>query len=117
MVKPLSELSPQQSPKLTGVQRLLEAGMLVSCIFALYLMLVLFSFNPADPGWSQTGYQSPIRNMGGAVGAYLSDVLLNTFGLVAYSLPFVIAITGWLLFQRYHRLMELDYLTLGLKIG
>ncbi len=116
MVKPLSELSPQQSPKLTGVQRLLEAGMLVSCIFALYLMLVLFSFNPADPGWSQTGYQSPIRNMGGAVGAYLSDVLLNTFGLVAYSLPFVIAITGWLLFQRYHRLMELDYLTLGLKI-
>ncbi|GLX82267.1 DNA translocase FtsK [Thalassotalea eurytherma] len=116
MVKPLSELSPQQSPKLTGVQRLLEAGMLVSCIFALYLTLVLFSFNPADPGWSQTGYQSPIRNMGGAVGAYLSDVLLNTFGLVAYSLPFVIAITGWLLFQRYHRLMELDYLTLGLKI-
>lgn len=116
MVKLLSEQPSQQSPKLTGIQRLLEAGMLVSCVFALYLMVVLFSFDPADPGWSQTGYQSPIRNLGGAVGAYLSDVLLNTFGWIAYSLPFVLAITGWLLFQRYHRLMELDYLTLGLKI-
>jgi S-DNA-T family DNA segregation ATPase FtsK/SpoIIIE len=104
-----------QSPKLNGVQRLLEAGLLFSCVFAMFVMLALFSFDPADPGWSQTGYQSQIRNMGGSVGAYLSDLLLNLFGVVAYSLPFVIAITGWLLFQKFHRLMQLDYLTLGLK--
>jgi S-DNA-T family DNA segregation ATPase FtsK/SpoIIIE len=78
-------------------------------------MLALFSFDPADPGWSQTGYQTEVRNLGGAVGAYLSDLLLNLFGLIAYSLPFVIAVTGWLLFQKYHRLVQLDYLTLGLK--
>lgn len=106
---------PSPSPKLNGVQRLLEAGLLVSCVFAMFIMLALFSFDPADPGWSQTGYQTPVRNMGGAIGAYLSDLLLNLFGLVAYSLPFVIAITGWLLFQKYHRLIQLDYLTLGLK--
>ena len=81
----------------------------------MFIMLALFSFDPADPGWSQTGYQTPVRNMGGAIGAYFSDLLLNLFGLVAYSLPFVIAITGWLLFQKYHRLVQLDYLTLGLK--
>ncbi|WP_233143914.1 DNA translocase FtsK [Colwellia chukchiensis] len=81
----------------------------------MYVMLALFSFDPADPGWSQTGYQNPVRNLGGAVGAYLSDVLLNIFGIIAYSLPFVIAITGWLLFQKYHQLIRLDYLTLGLK--
>ena len=103
------------SPKLNGVQRLLEAGLLVSCVFAMFIMLALFSFDPADPGWSQTGYQNPVRNLGGAVGAYLSDLLLNLFGLIAYSLPFVIAITGWLLFQKYHQLIRLDYLTLGLK--
>ncbi|MFT5814403.1 MAG: S-DNA-T family DNA segregation ATPase FtsK/SpoIIIE [Psychroserpens sp.] len=103
------------SPKLNGVQRLLEAGLLVSCVLAMFIMLALFSFNPADPGWSQTGYQSHVRNLGGAVGAYLSDLLLNLFGLIAYSLPFVIAITGWLLFQKYHQLIRLDYLTLGLK--
>jgi len=104
------------SPKLNGIQRLLEAGLLVTCVFAMFMMLALFSFDPADPGWSQTGYESPIRNLGGAVGAYISDLLLNLFGIVAYSLPFVIAITGWLLFQKYHRLIQLDYLTLGLKL-
>ncbi|WP_245825350.1 DNA translocase FtsK [Pseudocolwellia agarivorans] len=105
----------QESSKLNGVQRLLEAGLLVSCVFAMYMMLILFTFDSADPGWAQTGYQTAIRNMGGAVGAYLSDLLLNLFGVVAYSLPFVIAITGWLIFQKYHKLMQLDYLTLGLK--
>jgi S-DNA-T family DNA segregation ATPase FtsK/SpoIIIE len=104
-----------QSSKLNGVQRLLEAGLLVSCVFAMFIMLALFSFDPADPGWSQTGYQTPIRNLGGAVGAYLSDLLLNLFGFIAYTLPFVAAVTGWLLFQKYHRLIQLDYLTLGLK--
>jgi len=103
------------SPKLNGVQRLLEAGLLVSCVFAMFIMMALFSFDPADPGWSQTGYQTPIRNLGGAVGAYLSDLLLNLFGIISYSLPFVIAVIGWLLFQKYHRLIQLDYLTLGLK--
>ncbi len=102
--------------QLTGVQRLLEAGLLFFTVFAMFMMLALFSFDPADPGWAQTGYQTEVRNLGGAVGAYLSDLLLNLFGLIAYSLPFVIAIVGWLLFQRFHELMKLDYLTLGLKL-
>lgn len=106
----------QHSPKLDGIQRLLEAGLLVMCLTAMYLMLALFSFNPADPGWSQTGYETPIRNLGGPVGAYLSDVLLNVFGWIGYSLPFVIAAIGWMLFRKYHQLMQLDYLTLGLKV-
>ena len=104
-----------QSPKLSGIQRLLEAGLLFSCVFAMFTMLALVSFDPADPGWAQTGYQTPVRNLGGAVGAYLSDLLLNLFGWIAFTLPIVIAITGWLLFQKFHRLMQLDYLTLGLK--
>jgi DNA segregation ATPase FtsK/SpoIIIE, S-DNA-T family len=102
--------------QLTGVQRILEAGLLFFTVFAMFMMLALFSFDPADPGWAQTGYQTQVRNLGGAVGAYISDLLLNLFGLIAYSLPFVIAIVGWLLFQRFHELMKLDYLTLGLKL-
>ncbi|MEW6993824.1 DNA translocase FtsK [Colwelliaceae bacterium MEBiC 14330] len=102
--------------QLTGVQRLLEAGLLFFTVFAMFMMLALFSFDPADPGWAQTGYQTEVRNLGGPVGAYLSDLCLNLFGVIAYSLPFVIAIVGWLLFQRFHELMKLDYLTLGLKL-
>jgi len=105
----------KESHKLTGAQRLLEAGMLFSAVISMFMMLALFTFDPADPGWSQTGYQTPVRNLAGSVGAYLSDLLLNLFGLIAYSLPFVIAIIGWLMFQRFYRLIQLDYLTLGLK--
>ncbi len=111
-----ASLDALTNKQLTGVQRLLEAGLLFFTVFAMFMMLALFSFDPADPGWAQTGYQSQVRNLGGAVGAYLSDLLLNLFGLIAYSLPFVIAIVGWLLFQRFHELMKLDYLTLGLKL-
>ena len=105
-----------KNSQLSGVQRLLETGLLFFSVLAMFIMLSLFSFDPADPGWAQTGYQTPIRNLGGAVGAYLSDLLLNLFGFIAYSLPFVIAIIGWLLFQKFHQLMQLDYLTLALKL-
>ncbi|MGJ8692378.1 MAG: DNA translocase FtsK [Thalassotalea sp.] len=112
----MSSENSSDPAKLNGVQRLLEAGLLVSSIIAMFIMLALFTFDQADPGWAQAGYQTPVKNLGGAVGAYLSDLLLNLFGVVAYSLPFAIAITGWLLFQRFYRLMQIDYLTLGLKI-
>jgi S-DNA-T family DNA segregation ATPase FtsK/SpoIIIE len=109
-------LSSDQAQKLTGAQRLLEAGLLFSCAFAFFLILALLSFDAADPSWSQTGYHAPVRNLGGAVGAYLSDIIFFTFGNIGYTLPFVIAFIGWLLFQRIHHLLALDYLTLGLKI-
>jgi len=105
-----------RSSQLSGIQRLLETGLLFFSVLAMFTMLALFSFDPADPGWAQTGYQTPIRNLGGTVGAYLSDLLLNLFGFIAYSLPFIIAIVGWLLFQKFHQLMQLDYLTLALKL-
>ena len=107
---------PSKNVQLSGVQRLLETGLLFFSVFAMFIMLALFSFDPADPGWAQTGYQTPVRNLGGAVGAYLSDLLLNLFGFIAYSLPFIVALIGWLLFQKFHQLMQLDYLTLALKL-
>ena len=54
---------------MTGVQRVLEAGLLISGALAIFIFLSLVSFNPADPSWSQTGYEGSIHNAGGAVGA------------------------------------------------
>ncbi|OUS28726.1 cell division protein FtsK [Thalassotalea sp. 42_200_T64] len=110
-----STLATKESVKLTGAQRLLEAGLIFTSIFSIFLIISLFSFDPADPGWSQTAYHATVKNMGGAFGAYLSDIFLFSFGIVAYSLPFVIAIIGWVLFQRIHYLLEIDFFTLGLK--
>lgn len=101
---------------LNGVQRLLEVGLILFSGLALFMLLALLSFDPADPSWSQTGYHQQINNYGGRSGAWLADVLLVSFGWIAYLLPFIVALSGYLLFKRYHDLLRLDYLILGLRL-
>ncbi|MCL1037915.1 DNA translocase FtsK 4TM domain-containing protein [Shewanella submarina] len=101
---------------LTGLQRLQEGGLLITCMLATFILLALSSFHPADPGWSQTSYQGEIHNLTGAVGAWLADVLFYFFGYTAYLIPFVVAFTGWLLFKRTHKLLEIDYFSVGLRL-
>ena len=102
--------------RLTGVQRVWEAGMIVACVFAFFLLLALASFHPGDPGWSQAGLQLDVHNWVGATGAWVADLLLFSFGFLAYLLPFGAAFLGWFLFQHIKELDEFDYLTIGLRI-
>jgi len=102
--------------RLTGVQRVWEAGMIIACVFAFFLLLALVSFHPGDPGWSQAGLQLDIHNWVGATGAWVADLLLFSFGFLAYLMPFGSAFLGWFLFQHIKELDEFDYLTIGLRI-
>ena len=62
-----------------------ESKWFVLIAAAAYIALVLITFNKADPGWSHSAPASAeIRNAGGKVGAWLSDVLLYLFGVSAY---------------------------------
>lgn len=101
---------------MTGVQRVLEAGLLISGALAIFIFLSLVSFNPADPSWSQTGYEGSIHNAGGAVGAWMADVLLFAFGFVAYLIPFGFVGLGYLLFRKTYHLLEMDYLAVSLRM-
>src|SRR5690554_5845966 len=101
---------------MSGVQRVLEVGLILCGAFAIFLFLALASFNPADPSWSQTGYEGTIHNAAGAIGAWFADALLFAFGFVAYLIPFGLAALGYLMFRQPHRLLELDYLAVGLRL-
>jgi S-DNA-T family DNA segregation ATPase FtsK/SpoIIIE len=90
--------------------------MIIACVFAFFLLLALASFHPGDPGWSQAGLQLDVHNWVGATGAWIADLLLFTFGYLAYLLPFGAAFLGWFLFQHIKELDEFDYLTIGLRI-
>ncbi|MFC3121758.1 DNA translocase FtsK [Agaribacter flavus] len=103
-------------PRLSGVQRLLEVGMISSCAFAFFLLIALATFHPSDPGWSQAGFESEVSNMMGAVGAYFADILLFTFGVTAYLAPFALAFVSWYMFLHIRSLVELDYLTISLRL-
>ena len=102
--------------RLTGIQRIMEVGMIISCVFAFFLLLAMVSFHPADPGWSQAGLQSNVHNWVGPIGAWFADILFFILGAFAYSLPFCCSFLGWFLFQQTKTLLEIDYLTIGLRL-
>jgi len=76
-----------------------EGALIVLVTAAVYLVVALVSFSPADPGWSHTGLGRGIANRGGLAGAYLSDVLLSLFGYMAYLFPLMVGWCGWLAFR------------------
>ena len=69
-------------PKIAALLR--ESWWLALVAIALYLLLVLITYQQSDPGWSHSVRTSAIRNAGGVVGAYIADLMLYLFGLSAY---------------------------------
>ena len=69
-------------PKIAALLR--ESGWLAVVVVALYLALILVTFDKADPGWSHSAHVDQIRNSGGRFGAWLADILLFVFGLSAW---------------------------------
>ncbi len=79
----VAEKSPAPLPaKLAGLLR--EAKWLALVALALYVLLIFATYDRADPGWSHSGAGAPVRNAGGAVGAWVADLLLYLFGVSAY---------------------------------
>jgi len=76
--EPRRELSPRFA------RLLRESWWLLVVAGFLYLALVLATYSRNDAGWSSTGTGAPIANRGGAVGAWLSDLLLYLFGFSAW---------------------------------
>jgi len=78
-----------------------EAKWLLLVALALYLLLIFATFHRGDPGWSHSATAEATRNAGGAVGAWLSDLLLYLFGLSAY---WWVALCAYIVVWGYRRL-------------
>ncbi|WP_373976266.1 DNA translocase FtsK 4TM domain-containing protein [Chitinibacter sp. SCUT-21] len=61
-----------------------ESWWLLLVVLVGYLLLILTSYHRGDPGWSHSATELVIHNRGGAVGAWIADVLLYTFGISAW---------------------------------
>lgn len=70
------------SPRVARLLR--ESGWLILVGAALYLILIFYSYDGGDPGWSHSGDYDHIKNAGGHVGAWLADLLLYLFGASAW---------------------------------
>jgi S-DNA-T family DNA segregation ATPase FtsK/SpoIIIE len=93
-------------PRLAALVR--ESWWLALIAAAMFLLMVLVTYNKADPGWSHSLRSPGVRNAGGIVGAYLADLLLYLHGISAYWWAvFCAALTGWG-FRRIESVPETD---------
>ena len=109
--QPESRLSSQ-------VHRSLREGALyVFGALALILWYALFSYDPADPGFSQATSDATIRNGVGRFGAYVADLLFSFFGRPAYLFTLMVFYLGWMFYREQKTQIELTKLDFGLRFG
>jgi S-DNA-T family DNA segregation ATPase FtsK/SpoIIIE len=88
---------PPQSPLTPHMRTRLREGIFIFIsAIAIFLLLAFGSYHGNDPGWSNTGVGGHITNAGGRVGAFLADIFLSLFGLIAYVLPPMMMFGAWL---------------------
>ena len=90
---PASRLSDQV------VRTLREGALWVFGALALILWVALFTYDPADPGFSQVSGSGEIHNSVGRVGALVADLLFNFFGRPAYLFTVMVFYFGWMIFR------------------
>ena len=79
----------------TSRPRLNEAVGVV-CLFAgLFVLISLASYHPFDPSWNTATSLAKPANLTGRLGALVSDLFLQVFGIGAYAIPVLILLFGW----------------------
>src|SRR3990170_5255099 len=96
-------LNRTDTPPLPGkiAALLRESKWFALLVLAIYLLLVLVTFDKSDPGWFHSTAVAAARNAGGRAGAWLSELLLYLFGVSAY---WVVALLGYIVIAGYRRL-------------
>ncbi len=72
-----------------------EAAALLLFPLAVYLFACLVGYVQTDPGWWHAAVPGQaVHNFGGAVGAYMADLLFHLFGVIAYAFPLLLILLG-----------------------
>ncbi len=116
--------TPVTEKSLKDAHLVREAWWLVLVLVGLYLAVILISYDAQDPSWSHlTSGGDTIQNAGGAVGAWVSDMLLYLFGLSAWWLVALAFYSIWLMYQRIEMSVSerpfilLNYFGFGLMLA
>lgn len=74
-------------------RRLLEIRGIIALLLSIYLSLSIFTYDKWDRSLLTLNHD-PVKNYGGIVGSYISDLFFSLIGESTYLLPFLIAIYG-----------------------
>jgi S-DNA-T family DNA segregation ATPase FtsK/SpoIIIE len=100
------------------VHRALREGALyVFGALAFILWFALFTYDPADPGFSQATAGTEVQNGVGRVGALVADLLFNFFGRPAYLFTVMVLYLGWMLYREQKTQQALTKMDFMLRFG
>ena len=71
-----------------------EVLAVVLVVAAILLVLSLFTYDPRDPSFNSVGPQHEPHNIIGVVGAFISDVFLQWFGLASLLVPVLLVLVA-----------------------
>ncbi len=75
--------------------RINEITGILAILLSSGLLLSLVSYSPYDPSVNLATTEVQTRNWMGVPGAYIADIFLQTIGLSAFIVPFLLAAIGW----------------------
>ena len=82
-------------------RRMMEIVGIATAGFGLMLLMALFTYSPADPSLNHATARPPV-NLLGMPGAYISDLLLQTFGLAIILAPVAFITWGVRMVRTHH---------------
>ncbi len=94
-----------------------EGALWVFGSLALILWYALFTYDAADPGFSQASASGTVNNGVGRFGALTADVLFNFFGRPAYLFTVMVFYLGWMLYREQKTKQELTRADFALRFG
>lgn len=111
-----SEPTESSLPKKRQYDWLIKDTILLVCIgLSIFLFVVLFSYDPSDPGFERVGKGQVPQNYGGATGAWLSSFVLYVFGVFGFLIPFGLLFAG-IVTLKIRDQAQLDLLHFGLSL-
>jgi S-DNA-T family DNA segregation ATPase FtsK/SpoIIIE len=95
MFLPSTGMSTKSRTKPSGKKTLAnEVLAVVLVVAAILILLSIFTYDPKDPSFNSTGPQHDPRNLIGIVGAFISDVFLQWFGLASLLVPVLLVLVA-----------------------
>lgn len=80
-----------------------EVAWIALAALGVFLAVILATYSHEDPGWTHAvGENDTIHNAGGAVGAWVTDILLSLFGFSSWWFVVLAFFFVWLMYQRLH---------------
>ena len=111
-----SRKPPVSEPASNLGLRIVREGALIGLVAICgYLLMAMFSYDVADGGWSSTGQNNEVANLGGRFGAWLADVFFSLFGYLAYLFPVMLAYRIVLVFRDRAHHKQLDWLMVSIR--